>query len=402
MKTNTSSWKVNKFQKISAITSHKEKLYFPGINALRFFAALGVIITHVELLKGSFGFENCWTNPIIFNLGGLGVYFFFVLSGFLITYLLLEEKEKYGTINIKSFYIRRILRIWPLYYIICVLGFFILPYFTGLQISYLETDFKQHFASNLLLYLLILPNLAFSMFPAVPHIGQLWSIGVEEQFYLVWPWLISKAKNLLSFLVYLILAILVLKIFVLILGHFYSGLRWYQVLKNFVAMSKFECMAIGGIAALIYRGKLINIQRFVYNARVFNLSLICIPFLILFTPDLIQDGIHILYSFIFLIIILYISSGKKLWVNLETGIFSYLGKISYGIYMYHLLVIPSMLFLVKKYGLGMNALGTNFFIYLGSIFGTIFLAGISYSLVESPFIKLKSKYAIIRSSDEKM
>ena len=95
-------------------------IYFEGLNGLRFFAALAVIITHVELIKGVFKFKHYWNNPIIFNLGGLGVYFFFVLSGFLITYLLLSEKQKFNKIEIKQFYLRRIFRIWPLYYFIII------------------------------------------------------------------------------------------------------------------------------------------------------------------------------------------------------------------------------------------------------------------------------------------
>ena len=94
---------------------------------MRFFAALAVVITHVELLKGQYGKPNLWqSNKLIFELGALGVVFFFVLSGFLITYLLLEEKTTTNTINIKKFYLRRILRIWPLYIRIFVAGFFII------------------------------------------------------------------------------------------------------------------------------------------------------------------------------------------------------------------------------------------------------------------------------------
>ncbi len=109
--------------------NNKKTFFFSGLNSLRFFASLAVVITHIELLKGVFGYKHNWNTPVFFNLGGLGVYFFFVLSGFLITFLLLKEKELFGEIKIKAFYIRRILRIWPLYYFICVLGFFILQNF---------------------------------------------------------------------------------------------------------------------------------------------------------------------------------------------------------------------------------------------------------------------------------
>ena len=132
----------------------KTKVYFPGLNALRFFAAFAVIVTHVELMKKYIGFQNSWVDiwpkltdnihtpiqgiiagkfswyqPFIAEAGPLGVTFFFVLSGFLITYLLFAEKKEKGDIKIRAFYARRVFRIWPLYYLIFVLGFFILPCF---------------------------------------------------------------------------------------------------------------------------------------------------------------------------------------------------------------------------------------------------------------------------------
>ena len=116
----------------------QDNVYLPGLNALRFFAAFLVIVTHIELLKGQLGFSNSWKFLEQFNLGGLGVYFFFVLSGFLITYLLIHEKEKTGTIKIKAFYIRRLLRIWPLYYFITLLAFFILPNFEMMLVPWLQ------------------------------------------------------------------------------------------------------------------------------------------------------------------------------------------------------------------------------------------------------------------------
>src|SRR4051812_19584104 len=94
-------------------------VYFPGLYGLRFFAAMMVIVSHIELFKGYHGFANGYaSNLAIYELGRMGVTLFFVLSGFLISYLLLVEKETTGTISIGRFYIRRILRIWPLYYLL--------------------------------------------------------------------------------------------------------------------------------------------------------------------------------------------------------------------------------------------------------------------------------------------
>ena len=79
---------------IFAKSMSKSNYYLKGLNGLRFFAACAVIITHLELLKGQLGIPCIWSNPLIQELGPLGVNFFFVLSGFLITYLLFVEKEK--------------------------------------------------------------------------------------------------------------------------------------------------------------------------------------------------------------------------------------------------------------------------------------------------------------------
>jgi peptidoglycan/LPS O-acetylase OafA/YrhL len=372
----------------------KIQIYFSGLNGLRFLAALAVVITHIELIKNALGIKNHWKNPLIFNLGGLGVYFFFVLSGFLITYLLLIEKETYKKINIKQFYIRRILRIWPLYYFIILIGFFVLPQFEIFNIPYLKNSFQENYNYNFILYLIILPNLAFSLFPAVPNIGQLWSIGVEEQFYIIWPWIISKTRNILKSLLILIIAFVSIKIVILILGGFFSHSTWYQPLKLFVAMSKFECMAIGGIGAYLQYTK----AKYLLYLKQKTSVLICIVLsilLIYYTPDAIQDGIHIIYSILFLSIIMFVSNNHT--PLLENKLLVYLGKISYGIYMYHFMIIPPILYLYKQNFSNSPNIFENIIIYLSVIITTILVSSISFKYFESYFINLKSRYSPIKS-----
>jgi peptidoglycan/LPS O-acetylase OafA/YrhL len=375
-------------------------VFFPGINGLRFMAALAVIITHIELLKGVFGYNNAWENPFIFYLGGLGVYFFFVLSGFLITYLLLEEKKKFDTIKIKEFYLRRILRIWPLYYFVLILGFFALPHFNAIQIPYLQKDFEEHFYTDLLLYFFIFPNLAFSMYRAVPHIGQAWSIGVEEQFYIAWPWLILKAKKTARSLFAIIGTILLIKIIVLLLGIFYGVEHWYQTLKTFVAMSKFECMAIGGLGAYYLHKENERVLKWIYRPLTLNASIILIPILMYVTPDKIQDGVHLIFSVIFLVIIINVAGNKKIKLDLNNGVLSYLGKISYGIYMYHFMIIPIVLYFLGMCYDNFSELLWNILLYSFSIGLTILVSGVSYRYFESKFIKLKARYSLIKSGGE--
>src|SRR5260370_28291020 len=92
-------------------------VYFPGLNGLRFFAGMLVVISRVELMKDHQGYRSAAANLAVYELGRLAVTFFFVLSGFLITYLLLTENSSAGAIEIRKFYVRRMVRIWPLYYL---------------------------------------------------------------------------------------------------------------------------------------------------------------------------------------------------------------------------------------------------------------------------------------------
>src|ERR1051326_2201548 len=106
----------------------KSKVYFPGLHGLRFFAAMMVVFSHVELMKEYHGFANVYdSSQAVYESGRLGVTLFFVLSGFLISYLLLVEKKVSGTVSIRKFYSRRILRIWPLYYLLILITFLIVP-----------------------------------------------------------------------------------------------------------------------------------------------------------------------------------------------------------------------------------------------------------------------------------
>ena len=266
-------------------------VYFPGLNGLRFFAAFAVMITHIELMKKYLGFTNLWSDiwdirygirstafeaiqlgqlqwyqPIISELGPLGVNFFFVLSGFLITFLLFEEKRRTKTVQIKHFYLRRILRIWPLYYFVLVLGFFILPHIPFFNVPGQSESLEENFWINLTCYALILPNLALAFFTgkggAVPNIGQSWSIGVEEQFYLIWPLILKWTKNPLALIGFATVFLLIVKFIVLVMVES-DPQPWLMTLKNFLVMSKIESMSLGGLGAYFLFKK----NNFVLNKR---------------------------------------------------------------------------------------------------------------------------------------
>lgn len=376
----------------------EKNIYFRGLNGLRFFAAIAVVITHIELIKYQSGYSNIWKdNMLVFELGSLGVIFFFVLSGFLITYLLMQEKAVKQTVAVKKFYIRRILRIWPMYYLVVLLGFLVLPNIHFLDNPYLNKFLDSNFAPNFTLYLLFLPNLAFAIFAAVPHIGQTWSIGVEEQFYLLWPLIVKHSKNVLKALLMVIGILITLKVIVLILCKQLPDSSVLKVIKPFLAMTKMESMAIGGIGAYyLFNGN--EKLKWLMNNGMMISSLIVIVGLVYFTPPVIQDAIYLVYSVLFLVIILNVSSNPNSILKLENRMFKMLGNISYGIYMYHLIVIAFVFAGLKYFGMEINdSLISQLMVYSLTIFITIFVSILSYSYLEKRFLNLKHKFTIIKS-----
>ncbi len=395
-------------------------IYFPSLNALRFMAALLVVITHIELIKhhlkygrhfwsfyqGS-GWETPiasvinnkvhWISPLVSTAGPIGVVFFFVLSGFLISYLLLAEKEKTGTIGLKAFYMRRILRIWPLYFLILILGFFVFPQFNLFYIPLQSESLSNHFWPNLLLYIFLVPNLAQAIYLHVPNIGQAWSIGVEEQFYIIWPLLFKLGKNILNTIVYAFLFFVLIKVIFLSVDLNLLSNSTEEVIKKFLAATKVECMALGALAAYVLFKKKTKILKLIYSDLVFYSALTSIPVLIYCTPAFVQDAQHLAMSISFLIIILNLSTNNKYSQFLEKKAFSFLGKISYGIYMYHFVictvVIKSFIILNIPYNSWSQSL-----IYLLIISFTILISWLSYEYLEKGFLRLKTTYQRVKST----
>jgi peptidoglycan/LPS O-acetylase OafA/YrhL len=141
-----------------------KRTYFPGLNALRFIAATLVIFHHLEQYKFWGKQESLWGQSFIDALGHKPVSLFFVLSGFLITYLLLEEKRDKKSINIKQFYLKRIFRVWPLYFLIVIIALTIVPIFSGIVFGHMPSPNSPILLISLIL---ILPNLLRVSFPTL-------------------------------------------------------------------------------------------------------------------------------------------------------------------------------------------------------------------------------------------
>jgi peptidoglycan/LPS O-acetylase OafA/YrhL len=347
--------------------------YFPSLNALRFVAAAAVLVHHLEQFKSIAQIPNIWGNLWIVALGRHAVEFFFVLSGFLITYLLLAERTKTGTVNIRAFYLRRIFRIWPLYYLILAIGFVLNPIlFAAAPAGWQCT----------LLYLVFLPNVAMCIFPPIPNIAHTWSIGNEEQFYAIWPWLMKSRLNLLALMVGLI----ALKIWAGSIVH--DGPL--HIFLDY--MFKIEAMAIGGIAAyLLYFNKLV--KQVISNPVASVIALVGIASL--FTVAFAGSELLLYGSFALLIAGISAndeSTGRGAW-----RIPNYLGNISYGIYMFHPISISLVLLLFSRLGLASASAGIqNAFLYLSAFALTIGLSSLSYHAFESKFLKLKDKFSPLK------
>lgn len=374
----------------------KIKTYFPNLNALRFLAAFAVIIHHVEQTKWLYGLPNSFGNATINLMGSMGVTLFFVLSGFLITYLLLQEKQETHTISVGKFYMRRVLRIWPLYYLVVLLGLFVLPHFEFFHVPGWSADTFLGFDVKLLLFLLILPNAVLVLYPPMPFMKQTWSIGVEEQFYIIWPLIIKYTRNyLLPLFVILVSLVFFTNFFFWISNSGYIRnerlLSVLNFLKWYLSYFRVGSMAIGGMAAYTLFFDQQKILRLLYAGPVQYTvySLLILLFAFGTWVPYIQ---HELYSCLFAVLILNLAANAKTVLRIENKSFNYLGKISYGLYMLHPLAITFAFRLVQLWYQKVEGVVPNLLLYVSTFVLTFLLAFLSYQYFEKVFLKSKHKF----------
>jgi len=376
----------------------KQKIYFPNLNGLRFIAAFLVIIHHIEQIKSLFKIENYWGEaggiPFIGIIGKLGVVLFFVLSGFLITYLLLAEEHSFKKISIRQFYMRRILRIWPLYFLIIVLAFFVLPNFEIFTFPGFEKDIiYSNLLWKLLLYAIFFPNLVITLFGIVPYASHTWSIGTEEQFYLIWPVLIKYLKKYrILLMLTIIVTYLAFKFF--LQSSFANYLPYKDVIRSFWNTFPIDCMAIGGLYSILLFQKS-KLLKYLLRNDLFYFS-ICLVTLFMIKGVYIPYIHYEFYSVLFGLIILNFSANNKIKISLENKVLNYLGNISYGLYMYHPIGIVLAISISILIGFK-----TNWLLYPLSLFLTIIMAGISYKYFEYWFLKYKKRFSSILSGSSK-
>ncbi len=388
------------------MSERTSKVFFPSLNGLRFIAAFVVIIHHLEQIKLFFGLTSLFNKwHFIKIVGELGVTLFFTLSGFLITYLLLVEKERFGTVFVKAFYIRRVLRIWPLYYLIIILGLFVLPHISYFDIPIYTEGIHYKFGTKIFFYGILFPNIVYNLYDYMPYIAQSWSIGIEEQFYLIWPWMVKLSRRYLVVLVSIVFSIL------LITNILYSfadhstdisqaplRIKIITSAYKFFSLLRISCMAIGGIGAYFLFNLNMKVLRPLFLPITQVLTLVGVILLMLLGIE-VPFANHEFYAIFFIVLILNLAANPNSLFNLEYKWLDYLGKISYSIYMWHGIAIMFGLHAARFFNPNLDDWFSNTIYYSVTFFLTLMISAASYEWFEMQFLRFKHLFAKIQSGN---
>ena len=341
---------------------------YASINGLRALSIF-LVLTHHSILQ--YGLHNIkWLDPVIklLNDGQLGVNIFFVISGFLITSLMLQEEAKTRTVSLKNFYIRRTLRIFPAYY------FLLLLYFIFQIAGYIHIPNQAWLTS--------LTYTKYFNWQADWYTRHAWSLSIEEHFYIFWPLVFLAGNKIRKFVAFsLIIIVPFFRIY-----HHYHAINWLNELTIFL---RIDAIAMGCIFAL-YSETIINWMS-PYWKKIFYFSMITLFFLRYF-PDL-ANKVHLKFIFIPLgtthgsianiliaIIIMFSVFGPKgVWFKiLNWKLVNYMGILSYSIYLWQELFLCNTGYWINKFPQNIIC---------------IFVASIcSYHLIEKPFLRLKNRF----------
>ena len=370
----------------------KNKLFFENLDGLRFFCFLSVFLFHsffteFDYIKNDSTYT--FIKKFLFANGNLGVNFFFVISGFLITFLLIKEKEQNGQINIKNFWMRRILRIWPLFYFCVFFGFVIFPF--------LKTMFGQtpNETANWIYYVTFTNNFDFinKGLPDASILGVLWSVAIEEQFYLVWPiilYFLPKSKYWIAFTTIIVGSLIFRGIYI----------------DNPAMLENHTLSCIGDLATGAMGAWLINerskFKSLIENLRKYQIAIIYILFAVifLFRKELLMSisTIRIFErEFIAIIILLIILeqcfAKNSLFKMKNLKLISNLGTITYGLYCLHFIGILITINITRMLGINTQLWQVICIDMPASLIITILIAKFSYRIYENPFLRLKERFA---------
>jgi len=365
----------------------KSAFYRPELDVLRFFAFLAVFLFHLSH-TAEFYVEHGVPRLIatvvsaLTQAGVFGVDLFFVLSAYLITELLLREKIATGRLDVPSFYVRRALRIWPLYFF--YIGIALIP---ALNPNHAFT--WRHVAG----FLLLAGNWSVIAYgwPLHSIVGPLWTVSIEEQFYLLWPPIVRNLSRAnIAWAAVGMLAVSNATRIVMILVHGGQNSVWCNTL------GRLDPIAAGILVAAALRG---HIPSFSLTARLAMLCAGILPLTLVArywpinAPERLEwlptmAGFPIVAASCTLVMLSVLGITAKV-----PALLLYLGKISYGLYVYHPLgnVLSNKLIPVHT-GFMQLALRPP-----AALACTILLAAVSYAVLEKPFLKLKKRFAHIES-----
>jgi len=373
-------------------TTASGRVHFQHLDFLRFVAAYAIAVFHMfygwqanwgfppllETAPGQLSAIGVRLENVMHNLI-LGVDLFFLVSGFLITYLLLVEKAT-GSVAVGKFYMRRLFRIWPLYFLIVATG----PLLTWL--------FDEPAPGSYLPHLFFLGNfeLIANGFSSA-SVNHLWSICIEEHFYLVCPLIVGFVPR--PYLRAVFLGIILVSF----------GFRWavmdsegYWMRLYMHTLSRMDVLAIGSLAGLgFHDGKLkFDAPREVRWA-------VALVFLALLANDVyvLWDGFFLATTkkYVYVLLLGYLAGDLMFnpnvrWKLPSKGFLTYLGKASYGIYMFNPVVIAVFVKLFWKTGF------VNGWVFLlGAHAAVLAVVVLSFEFFEKPLLKLKERYAVVRT-----
>lgn len=363
--------------------------YQPELDSLRFLAFLGVFVYHC--IPGEPSFYRGWPHAAVrvigagITAGEFGVPVFFVLSAYLITNLLLREKERTGKLDTRGFYIRRILRIWPLYYaflaVACLLPF--IAHYQHMPLVYVGG------------YSLLVGNWVQGLAPYAQSTlaaRPLWTVSIEEQFYLLWPLVVRKASR--PRITLIAIALIVAANLSRILLAFSDFPRRFLII-NYNTVSNVDAIALGVLLALALKNPPV-LPMYKRAALLLACVLVMIGVggimdfhlkagAILGEPLAAFASAGILISFL----------GVR-HRAIRNRLLQYLGKISYGLYVIHMSIWLLVGHFLKEYGTREN-LGGRLETAGIALAITIVVASMSYKWLESPFLRLKERFTHVHS-----
>jgi len=350
--------------------------YIPQFDGLRGIAILIVLLAHLTYLEG-IGFAQ------LFKYGRTGVDLFFVLSGFLITGILLDTKGLPG--YFKNFYARRALRIWPAYYAILLLIFVLVTIFPNLDSFYTDVKAWPYYATYT-------QNL-FSHFQRSVFLGPTWSLAVEEQYYLFWAPVVflCRRKSLRNILLGMIVFSLCFRAV-----SFFRGAS-LDFVHDFT-LCRLEPLAAGGLAALWLRSGKCNLP----NWNRLGLIALIVGVVGVFLA-LINWGFETrIYSYPFLAAAFAGMLALSLTANPTTTLMGraltqrwlvYTGRISYGVYLIHVPIFICVSLAARRFWGTPHYSSVRQVLMVCVAFAAVYaVASISWFCFERPILRLKDKF----------